>query len=266
MNLSVTDRPSWSRSSCRHCHSWPCWGPTWWSCPPLFSLFLSCPPAPCQPPTSHHITAHGTQVWRPAGRDNLRDDSLWVTSDRDVCEALRWAAENSCGPVGRVDRRACGFEAALSTTELQATTLLVYNNLPLVLMLWPGNWQIYVCDKKFEGQWKTKKNGLGFEAALSTTELPTNILYTTPLFLCWSFWQVRKNIEELRLWLFSLMLRMGDAQLFLLLTQAWTWANILHNYCTVLPAIFISVLESFSHLLPWFLDLFQLLLRAFSPL
>ena len=124
----------------------------------------------------------------------------------------RWA--------GSVDRRACGFEAALSTTELQATTLLVYNNLPLVLMLWPGNWQIYVCDKKFEGQWKTKKNGLGFEAALSTTELPTNILYTTPLFLCWSFWQVRKNIEELRLWLFSLILRMGDAQLFLLLTQA----------------------------------------------
>ena len=60
----------------------------------------------------------------------------------------RWA--------GWVDRRACGFEAALSTTELQATTLLVYNNLPLVLMLWPGNWQIYVCDKKFEGQWKTK--------------------------------------------------------------------------------------------------------------
>ena len=36
--------------------------------------------------------------------DNLRDDSLWVTSDRDVCEALRWAAENSCGPVGRVGR------------------------------------------------------------------------------------------------------------------------------------------------------------------
>ena len=102
MNLSVTDRPSWSRSSCRHCHSWPCWGPTWWSCPPLFSLSLSCPPAPCQPPTSHHITAHGTQVWRPAGRDNLRDDSLWVTSDRDVCEALRWAAENSCGPGGSI--------------------------------------------------------------------------------------------------------------------------------------------------------------------
>ena len=38
------------------------------------------------------------------------------------------------------------------------------------------------------------------------------------------------------------------------------------NYCTVLPAIFISVLESFSRLLPWFLDLFQLLLSAFTPL
>ena len=101
--------------------------------------------------------------------DNLRDDSLWVTSDRDVCEALRWAAENSCGPVGRVDRRACGFEAALSTTELRATTLLVYNNLPLLLLLWPGNWQIYVTGNLRRAIiWKNKKsNGLGFEAASS---------------------------------------------------------------------------------------------------
>ena len=119
----------------------------------------------------------------------------------------RWA--------GWVDRRACGFEAALSTTELRATTLLVYNNLPLLTILWPGNWQIYVTGNLRRAIiWKNKKsNGLGFEAASSNNRaVNLHLVHNTlvPLLVLWASLSVpkRDNIEELRLWLPCLMLRM----------------------------------------------------------
>ena len=153
----------------------------------VLSLYLL---PPCSLSTSHLTSHHSTWYASLTICETTLSGSHLIATYVRRCGGRRrtlvgrWA--------GWVDRRACGFEAALSTTELRATTLLVYNNLPLVLMLWPGNWQIYVTGNLRRAIiWKNKKvmDSVSRLPRL-TTELSTSTLSTTPLFLCWSFGQV----------------------------------------------------------------------------